>query len=547
MRISLHQINTTVGDFAGNVESILQGAAQAQQAGSKLAVFPELCLTGYPPLDLLDNRIFVAAAARALEDLLSRSSRLSLDIIVGTIFPNPDGAGKPLLNSALLCRRGEVVVTHGKVLLPTYDVFDEARYFEPGEALSAVCIGDTGMALSICEDAWNDKTYWSRTLYHRDPVEEFLAAGPRPLINIAASPFSSGKAGLRRDMLGHIARRFKVPVIYVNQVGGNDSLVFDGRSMVLSPDGSVTAMAGAFTTDMLVAELDGLSGPLAEELPEGPASIFRALVTGVRDYARKCGFSSAVLGLSGGIDSALTAVIAAEALGPGRVTGVIMPSPFSSRSSVDDALDLAGSIGIKTTTVPIDGIYHQYLRDLESPLDGLPGNVTEENIQARIRGNILMAMSNRFGHLVLSTGNKSELATGYCTLYGDMSGGLAVISDLYKGEVYALCRYLNDSNEVIPPNILTKEPSAELRPGQKDSDSLPPYEVLDPILKAYIEENRTADEIAEEGHRPELVRNILTMVDRNEYKRQQAAPGIKVSWKAFGIGRRCPIAKARLF
>ncbi len=549
MKISLHQINSTIGDFTGNAGKILDGARKAADSGADLAVFPELCLTGYPPLDLLENRGFIGMARRALDRLAADSTRIPIDILVGTILSRGEGSeGKPLYNSAVLLRKGGVVTAHRKILLPTYDVFDESRHFEPGTALTTVDISGNPVALSICEDVWNDKTYWRKRIYHLDPVEEMFASRSMPLINIAASPFSQGKATLRYEMLANIARRFRIPVVYVNLVGGNDSLVFDGRSFVVDGNGRLEALAEGFEEQTLIVDLNR---PPDKEVPfselEDIDEIYRALITGLRDYVRKCGFPSAVLGLSGGIDSAVTAVIAAEALGRDHVSGILMPSEFTSDESIADAQTLAANLGIRTKTIPIRGIYHQYLADLEGSLEGLPGDVTEENIQARIRGNILMALSNRFGFLVLSTGNKSELATGYCTLYGDMSGGLAVISDLYKGEVYQLANHINRGVEVIPRRILVKEPSAELRPNQRDSDSLPPYEVLDPILKAYIEDNRTRSEIVADGHSPELVTGVLNMVEGNEYKRQQAAPGIKVSWKAFGLGRRYPIAKAKLF
>jgi len=410
------------------------------------------------------------------------------------------------------------------------------------------------IAISVCEDVWNDKTYWSRPQYHFDPVEDVLDSHPNtPLINIAASPYSHGKGPMRHEMLANTARRFNTPVLFVNQVGGNDSLVFDGRSLALDPEGNITALADDFGEQILVIDLDDLKprDPLPTSrsnlIEDTMGTLFKALSTGLADYAAKCGFRSSVLGLSGGIDSAVTAVIACDALGPANVHGILMPSPYTSSLSIEDAELLAANLGIKTTVIPITGIYERYLEDLTDGLDGLPGDTTEENIQARIRGNILMALSNRFGHLVLSTGNKSELATGYCTLYGDMSGGLAVISDLYKGEVYDLARHINREVEVIPGSILTKAPSAELRHDQKDSDSLPSYETLDTVLKAYLEETKTLPEIVELGYPSELVKKILNMVESNEYKRQQAAPGIKVSWKAFGLGRRCPIAKAALF
>ena len=549
--VTLHQINTTVGDFDGNLEVIIRGARQAQEKGSSLAVFPELSLTGYPPLDLLENRAFVLQAGEALDRLLLESKELDITLLVGSILSRDEtDGGKPLHNAAILIRQGNILSTHFKVLLPTYDVFDESRYFEPGTALTVARIDDSPIAFSVCEDVWNDKTFWSRPQYHFDPVEEMFASNPNtPLINIAASPYSHGKGPMRQEMLANTARRYRAPVLYVNQVGGNDSLVFDGRSLAMNHEGKVIALAEDFREQLLVIDLDDLSSTVSEPhiVEDTMGTMFKALSTGLSDYAAKCRFSTSVLGLSGGIDSAVTAVIACEALDPPNVHGILMPSPYTSTQSTEDAEFLAANLGIKTTTIPITDIYEQYLKDLTEGLDGLPGGITEENIQARIRGNILMALSNRFGHLVLSTGNKSELATGYCTLYGDMSGGLAVISDLYKGEVYDLARHINQEVEIIPESIITKAPSAELRHDQKDSDSLPPYDVLDPVLKAYLEEKKTLPEIVEMGYSRNLVKKILNMVEGNEYKRQQAAPGIKVSWKAFGLGRRCPIAKAALF
>ena len=549
MKISLHQINTTIGDFSGNVVKILDGARRASDAGADLAVFPELCLLGYPPLDLLENRSFVSMAHEALHRLMEASSDIPIHILVGTILSREEGReGKPLYNSAVLIREGGIVTAHRKNLLPTYDVFDESRHFEPGTGLTRVEVSGQQLAISICEDVWNDKTHWKKRIYHLDPVEDLLASDPMPLINIAASPFSQGKSSLRYEMLANIASRFRVPVLYVNLVGGNDSLVFDGHSFVMDSQGRVVAMTEGYGEQILEVDLEDLPVPIDPlPQPDPTEEVYSALVTGLRDYVGKCGFNSAVLGLSGGIDSSVTAVLAVDALGRDRVTGVLMSSDFTSEESVKDADVLATNLGIRTINIPIMGIYRQYLQDLEEGLDGLPGNVTEENIQARIRGNILMALSNRFGHLVLSTGNKSELATGYCTLYGDMSGGLAVISDLYKGEVYQMARFINRQDEVIPERVLLKEPSAELRPGQRDSDSLPPYETLDPILKAYLEDHMTHHEIVAEGFGPDLVSDVLNMVEGNEYKRQQAAPGIKVSWKAFGLGRRYPIAKAKMF
>jgi NAD+ synthase (glutamine-hydrolysing) len=547
MKVALGQIDTTVGDFAGNAALILERAREAAARGAELAVFPELSLTGYPPLDLLENRDFVEAAGRALESLVSDTAGLVIDLVVGTVLPGLPGYGKPLSNAAVHMRGGKIASVHRKVLLPTYDVFDESRYFAPGPSLTPMAVGASTFHLSICEDAWNDKTFWKKPIYPVDPVERAMEERRAPLLNLSASPFSQGKGTLRLEMMRNIARRHRVPVLWINQVGGNDSLVFDGRSAVLGPGGEVCAMAAGFAEELLVVDLAALHPLSRETVLDGDEALFGALVTGLRGYARKCGFRSAVLGLSGGVDSSLTAAIAAEALGAANVLGVLMSSPFTARASEEDALALVRNLGIAAKSVPITPILDSYLREMEGTLEGLPRDATEENLQSRIRGNILMALSNRFGHLVLSTGNKSELATGYCTLYGDMSGGLAVISDLLKCEVYRLARHVNRAREVIPARVIARPPSAELRPGQTDQDSLPPYELLDRVLRAYIEEHRTLAEIAASGVPREDARDILDRLESNEYKRRQAAPGIKVSWKAFGLGRRYPIAKARLF
>lgn len=550
MIVTLHQINATVGDFTGNLERILAGVREAERRGSSLAIFPELALTGYPPLDLLEITDFISKTVDIFDRLIEESRTLSPAIVLGTVLPAEPGVdGKPNINSAVLLQSGHILATHRKILLPSYDVFDESRYFNPGSTLTEVEVNGYPFALSICEDIWNDKTYWANRQYQFDPVEDFFISKSIPLINVSASPFSRGKGKMRQKMLATAARRYGIPVLYVNLVGGNDSLVFDGGSIAMDAEGRIVARAADFEEEVLTVDLDDLSGsPVpAPETDDDMDTLFRALCTGLRDYVSKCGFKSAVLGLSGGIDSSVTAVIACKAIGARNVHGILMPSLFTSRSSTEDALALAKKLGIPTSSVPISDIYEKYLADLSGPLEGLPNDITEENIQARIRGNILMAFSNRFGHLVLSTGNKSELATGYCTLYGDMSGGLAVISDLYKGEVYELARFINSTGEVIPSGVLTKPPSAELKPDQKDSDFLPPYDILDSVLRAYIDEKKTLHEIVEMGYSQKLVRMILNMVEGSEYKRQQAAPGIKVSWKAFGIGRRCPIAKSTLF
>jgi len=548
--VTLHQINATVGDFRGNLARILSDALEAEKQGSSLAVFPELALTGYPPLDLLESRDFIEGAGEALEKLITKSAGLSPALIVGTILPRETvEGGKPLSNAAFIIQGGRILGLHRKVLLPTYDVFDETRYFHPGDSITQSEIKGSPLALSICEDIWNDKTNWAEPRYPIDPLEMFFSEKNMPLINISASPFSRGKIRLRQEMIAGTARRHSIPVLYVNMVGGNDSLIFDGSSMAVNDQGQILARAKSFDEDILYIDTGlfskGYNTSIKEE--NEVENLFKALVLGLKDYMKKCRFRGVVLGLSGGVDSSLTAVIASEAIGAKNVHGILMPSPFTSPSSIQDALSLAENLGIQTSTISINEIFESYLSNLEGPLGGLPGDTTEENIQARIRGNILMAFSNKNGHLVLSTGNKSELATGYCTLYGDMSGGMSVISDLYKGEVFELARYINRQEEVIPASVLEKSPSAELKPDQKDEDFLPPYRILDPVLKAYIDDNRTFREILEMGYPEEIVRKILNMVETNEYKRQQAAPGLKVSWKAFGMGRRCPVAKSFLF
>jgi NAD+ synthase/NAD+ synthase (glutamine-hydrolysing) len=447
------------------------------------------------------------------------------------------------MNSAALLRDGKIAAIQSKRLLPTYDVFDEARNFAPAEKQHLLTLADTPVALTICEDAWNDKNFWDRRLYRIDPVEDLISAGGRILLNISASPFTLGKRELRREMLCTIARHYQVPVAMVNQVGGNDSLVFDGSSFALGPDGQLLAQAKSFAEDVVCFDTMQLTGDVHQYEEDLESSAYAALVLGTRDYVRKCGFRRVVLGLSGGIDSALTAAIAVDALGKENVIGVGMPGPYSSQGSIDDAADLAANLGIQFEVVGIGDIFGSYLQSLQPVFGDRPVDVTEENIQARIRGSLLMALSNKFGALVLTTGNKSELGVGYCTLYGDMCGGLAVISDVPKTMVYRLALCVNSQRPVIPETTISKPPSAELRPDQRDSDSLPPYDVLDAILEAYVEDNRAPDAIASEyGFDPALVHRVARMVDRNEYKRQQAAPGLKISPKAFGFGRRYPIA-----
>ena len=541
MKIALGQINPTVGDFSSNSAKIIDFAQRAKAAGAELILFPELSVCGYPPRDLVERASFVARN-RETVDRISGATR-GIAVICGMVTPAHVDTGKTVMNSAALLMDGRVAFVQSKMLLPTYDVFDEMRNFTPAKSQALFPFCGKQMALTICEDAWNDKHFWNRRLYTFDPVEALLSVGGNFLLNISASPFWIGKRELRRDMLASIARNYKTPVAMVNQVGGNDSLVFDGSSLVLNSAGEVIAQAESFEEDLIYFDPDQLTGDLHETLPGEEASAYSALVLGTRDYVRKCGFRQVIVGLSGGIDSALTATIAAEAVGPQNVIGIGMPGPYSSQGSIDDARTLAENLRIKFELLCITETFESYRKTLRKTFAGQKEDVTEENIQSRIRGTLLMALSNKFGALVLSTGNKSELGVGYCTLYGDMAGGLAVISDVPKTLVYRLAHYANSRRAVIPQASLEKPPSAELRPDQKDSDSLPPYEVLDAILEDYVEDLHSAERIAaDHGFDLDLVRKVMRMVDRAEYKRQQAAPGLKISAKAFGYGRRFPIA-----
>jgi NAD+ synthase/NAD+ synthase (glutamine-hydrolysing) len=543
MKIALLQINPTVGDLAGNARLIAQGVRDAAARGARLAVTPELALVGYLPRDLLLSGGFVERSWKQLHALARELENLP-PALVGVPEPNPSDEGRPLFNSAVLIRGGSVDARFRKALLPTYDVFDEDRYFEPFHGAQILELDGWKLGISVCEDVWNDRDFWKRRRYHHDPVEELVRADAQAIINLSASPFTAGKHQKREAMLGGMARRHRVPLAYVNQYGGNDDLVFDGRSCVFNADGVPIARGRSFDADVVVCDLAGGQpiAPPSDVVVE--SEIWRALVLGTRDYARKCGFERSVLGLSGGIDSALTAAIAAEALGSQRVLGVMMPSPFSSGGSIDDSIQLAKNLGIETTRLPIDDVLDAMERTLRERFAGLPKDVTEENIQARIRGNLLMALSNKFGALLLTTGNKSELSVGYCTLYGDMSGGLAVIADVPKTMVYRIAAWLNESRgcRVIPEPILVKAPSAELRPNQTDQDSLPPYDVLDGILQRHIERHQPADEIIAAGFDAETVRRVLKLVRAAEFKRKQAAPGLKVTDRAFGTGWRMPIA-----
>jgi NAD+ synthase (glutamine-hydrolysing) len=541
VKIALGQVNPTVADFSGNSAKIIDFAQRAAAAGAELVVFPELCLCGYPPRDLAERPSFIARNQQALDQVADATR--SIAVLCGLVTPARAETGKAALNSAALLHEGRVAFLQSKRLLPTYDVFDELRNFAPADRQQVFPFGGEQMAITICEDAWNDQDFWSRRLYGVDPVEDLMSAGGTLLVNISASPYTLGKRELRREMMAALARRYRRPVVMVNQVGGNDSLVFDGSSLALAPDGRILAQARSFEEDLVLVDTQTLEGEVHEQVESGEPAAYAALVLGTRDYVRKCGFRSATIGLSGGIDSALVAAIAVDALGAENVTGVSMPGPYSSPGSIEDARILAQNLGIRMETVGISDVFTAFRKALQPAFAGKQEDATEENLQARIRGMVLMALSNKFGGIVLSTGNKSELAVGYCTLYGDMAGGLAVISDVSKTMVYRLARYVNARRPVIPESTLQKPPSAELRPNQKDTDTLPAYEVLDAILEDYIEEHRTAEQIARRhGLDPALVRDVLRMVDRNEYKRQQAAPGLKISRKAFGPGRRLPIA-----
>jgi NAD+ synthase/NAD+ synthase (glutamine-hydrolysing) len=541
MKIALAQFNPTVGDFAGNAARILSLAERAKQQGADLAVFSELCLCGYLPQDLLERPAFID---RNQVELKSLAAKLPLPAVVGFVGRVKNGTGKGIANKAALIDGGRVVFEQGKMLLPTYDVFDESRYFQPADHQSAYSLGGETLGITVCEDAWNDKNFWSVRRYERDPVTEIVGQGSTVLLNISASPYTINKRTLRFEMLRSIAVHHKRPIVYVNQVGGDDSLIFDGASMVVTPDGKIAAQGQAFVEDLVFFDTVTGKGDFHEQPKEEIAYAYLALVTGTRDYVNKCNFKKVLVGLSGGIDSGVVACLAVDAVGRENVLGVSMPGPFSSEGSKTDAAALARNLGIELVTIPISDVYGAYCKSLAPAFANRPADVTEENIQARIRGNYLMALSNKFGSMVLSTGNKSELAVGYCTLYGDMAGGLAVISDVPKLMVYEIANYINREREVVPLNTIEKAPSAELRPNQKDEDSLPPYDVLDRILKAYIEDLRSPQEIADHyGFDLQLVRDIALRVDRNEYKRKQAAPGLKLTSRAFGFGRPFPIAQ----
>jgi len=542
LRLALLQINPTAGDVDGNSSLIIRAARAAQEQGADLAVTPELALMGYLPRDLLMSSGFVRRGCQALAKLAAELHN-GPPLLVGVATPNPSDLGRPLFNSAVLLRDGAVGPAFHKTLLPTYDVFDEDRYFEPANATQLLELNGCKLGVSVCEDVWNDRDFWQRRRYHHDPIEVLAEAGAEAIINLSASPFQAGKQLFREQMLGHMAHKYRLPIAYVNQVGGNDDLIFDGRSCAFDAEGRLCARARGFAQDVLMVDLAGGVGEIAADDFELESEIWNALVLGVRDYVAKTRFRQVLLGLSGGIDSALTAALAAEAVGPENVLGVMMPSCYSSTGSVDDSVELARNLGIRTLSLPIAGIMKTYDGVLSEAFQGFQPDVTEENIQSRIRGNLLMALSNKYGALLLTTGNKSEMSVGYCTLYGDMNGGLAVIADLPKMMVYRVSRWRNRRRPDIPAEILTKAPSAELRPGQTDQDSLPPYDALDQILELHIEQCQSADEIIARGFAEETVHRVLRMVRIAEFKRKQAAPGLKVTSRAFGTGWRMPIVR----
>ncbi|MEH2097554.1 NAD+ synthase [Nostoc sp.] len=549
MKIAIAQINPTIGDLLLNAQTILEAAQRAASSGARLLLTPELSLCGYPPRDLLLNPSFVEAMGITLQNL-AQDLPPNLAVLVGTVEQNLEASisgGKTLFNSIALLEDGKVKQVFHKRLLPTYDVFDERRYFEAGLQANYFTLDDIHIGVTICEDLWNDEEFWGKRTYAVNPIADLAILGVDLIVNLSASPYTVGKQQLRETMLKHSAIRFQQPIIYANQVGGNDDLIFDGRSFALNRQGEVMCRARGFDTDLLVVEFDETQRDLQLSSVE-PAyqsedeEIWQALVLGVQDYARKCRFSKVVLGLSGGIDSAIVAAIASAALGKENVLGVLMPSPYSSEHSISDAVALADNLGIKTNLLPIGELMQGFDRTLDDLFAGTEFGLAEENIQSRIRGNLLMAIANKFGYLLLSTGNKSEMAVGYCTLYGDMNGGLAVIADVPKTRVYSLCHWLNRDREIIPQNVLTKAPSAELKPGQVDRDSLPPYEILDDILQRLVHNHQSAAQIVAAGHDSVIVDRVIQMVARAEFKRRQAPPGLKITDRAFGTGWRMPIA-----
>ncbi|SKB14408.1 putative glutamine-dependent NAD(+) synthetase [Planktothrix sp. PCC 11201] len=560
MKIAIAQLNPTVGDLTGNAQRILEAAEKALAAGCDLLLTTELSLTGYPPRDLLIRPSFIQAATEKLEQL-ARDLPPGIAVLVGTVEPNLDyqkNGGNPIYNSAALLEQGEIKQYFQKRLLPTYDVFDEDRYFEPGLESDFFILENSGerikIGVTICEDLWNDESFWGKRNYACNPLAELVEKNIDLVVNLSASPYQVGKQKFRQSLISHSAKRYNIPILYANQVGGNDDLIFDGCSFAFNKNGDKILSLKPFDTDFEIIEFDPNTQDLIAVSDQNQQinliesqdqEIWLALVLGVKDYVHKCGFSQVILGLSGGIDSALVAAIATEALGKEKVLGVLMPSPYSSDHSIQDALELANNLGIQTQTLPIEDLMKTFDQTLDPIFAGTSFGLAEENLQSRIRGTLLMAVSNKFGHLLLTTGNKSEMAVGYCTLYGDMNGGLAVIADVPKTRVYSLCSWFNQyhGKEIIPDHILTKPPSAELKPGQVDQDSLPPYEILDDILYRLIEKHQSLAEIVEAGHQELVVQKVIKLVMIAEFKRRQAAPGLKISDRAFGTGWRMPIAK----
>lgn len=543
MKITLAQLNPVIGDIDGNLAKALDALSLSCRDQSDLIVFPELFLVGYPPRDLLERPRFIERAQEAVDKLKQVSKNYpGMGIIVGSPLPTGKDTGPGLYNSALFIFQGELLFSQHKSLLPTYDVFDEARYFDSASDIHTVAFKDEVLGISVCEDAWNDPQLWQPRNYAFDPIEQLARKGASIVINIAASPFYVGKEEMRLRIMGSHARKYRIPFVVVNQVGGNDELIFDGRSICIDREGEPIEIFPSFRENVKTVDMSLPGNPERYVPRENIENICEALILGVRDYIKKCGFSKAVIGLSGGIDSAVTCCLAKEAIGAENVLGVSMPGPYSSQGSVTDSRKLAENLAISFKVIPISQIYTSFHETLKAHFQGKEPDITEENLQARIRGNILMGLSNKFGYLVLSTGNKSELSVGYCTIYGDMVGGLAVISDVPKTSVYQLAHYINRKIEVIPLEIIQKPPSAELRPDQKDQDTLPPYEVLDQILHYYVDEGSSLKDIINMSFDPEIVKWVIRMVDRNEYKRRQAAPGLKVTSKAFGMGRRMMIA-----
>lgn len=540
MKVALAQINTTIGDLRGNEAKIMAAYGRGIEAGVDLVMFPELTITGYPPRDLLLKKSFISENLAALDRLAAATGKTGM--LVGYVGENKVQPGREVTNCAGLLQNGKIAAMRTKMLLPTYDVFDEDRYFEPASENLPVVFNGGKIGLTICEDIWNDEDFWPERRYRHNPPVELAAAGSRVLFNISASPWSVGKDETRYRMLQSMALKAKCPVIFCNQIGGNDELIFDGGSLAFNGAGELIGRAELFAEDFVVVDTEAQAAVAPLEWPV-EEYVYKALVLGLRDYLHKCGFKSAVLGLSGGIDSALVACLAVAALGRENVRGVSLPSQFSSQGSKDDAQMLAERLDIQYEVIPIQTAFEATKKQLQPAFAGRPEDTAEENIQARLRGVILMALSNKFGSLLLTTGNKSELAVGYCTLYGDMCGGLAVISDVPKTMVYQLAKWINREREIIPAASITKPPSAELRPNQTDQDSLPPYDVLDAILDAYVVRGRTLSEIVKAGFDEATVKRVIRLIDFNEYKRRQAAPGLKVTSKAFGLGRRIPIAQ----